>query len=74
VTASFIKELLRRAAMVAATDHHNSKTSEQLVVNDSQMLSALDELLNPNNELTRVLLGGVMDSTASTKPPRNEQR
>ena len=73
VTASFIKELLRRAAMVAATDNQIFKTSEQLVISDAQMQSALDELLDPKNDLTRTLLGGVVDSTNSTNPPHNEQ-
>jgi len=73
VTASFIKELLRRAALRAAesTDLAGETTGEagettgeaagdggRLRVTDVHMNAALDQLLNTRNELTRVLLGG----------------
>jgi len=72
VTASFIKELLRRAALRAAesTDLAGETTGEagettgeaagdggRLRVTDVHMNAALDQLLNTRNELTRVLLG-----------------
>jgi hypothetical protein len=52
VTASFLKELLRRAALRAATE-----PGEALRVTDEHMTAALDELLDTRNQLTRVLLG-----------------
>lgn len=54
VTASFLKELLRRAALVAASDTR----SGDLVVTADQLDAALDELLDTRNAMTRVLLGG----------------
>ncbi len=50
VTASFLKELLRRAALLAG---------ERLPSVDAADLdAALDELLDTRNAMTRVLLGG----------------
>ncbi len=50
VTASFLKELLRRAALLAG---------ERLpVVDRTDVDAALDELLDTRNAMTRVLLGG----------------
>ena len=54
VTASFLKELLRRAALVAATE----SDSGELAVTADQLDAALDELLDTRNAMTRVLLGG----------------
>ena len=54
VTASFLKELLRRAALVAATE----SDSGELTVTADQLDAALDELLDTRNAMTRVLLGG----------------
>jgi ATP-dependent 26S proteasome regulatory subunit len=54
VTASFLKELLRRAALIAAED----KPGERLAVSAAQLDTALDELLDTRNAMTRVLLGG----------------
>ncbi len=62
VTASFLKELLRRAALVAA-----ERTAQQppgpgdggpVRVTDADMRHALDQLLDTRSQLTRVLLGG----------------
>lgn len=58
VTASFLKELLRRAALVAATAAGPATTSNRLVVTAAQLDAALDELLDTRNAMTRVLLGG----------------
>lgn len=55
VTASFIKELLRRAALVAATV---STKPGPLQVSQAHLHEALDRLLGERNRLTRVLLGG----------------
>lgn len=54
VTASFLKELLRRSALIAA---HESD-SRHLTVTADQLDTALDELLDTRNAMTRVLLGG----------------
>jgi ATPase family associated with various cellular activities (AAA) len=60
VTASFLKELLRRAAVFAA----ESSTSEtdRVVVTPEGLAEALDELLDTRNAMTRVLLGGQRDA------------
>jgi hypothetical protein len=59
VTASFLKELLRRAAMYAAEDAAGPDAiSAPLTVRDIHMNAALDELLDSRNQLTRALLGG----------------
>jgi hypothetical protein len=65
VTASFLKELLRRSALVAAekatgggdTDRGGT-VSGPLHVSDADMTAALDQLLDVRSQLTRVLLGG----------------
>ena len=72
MTASFLKELLRRAAMVAVTDHHILGTPERLVVSDDQIQTALDELLNPDIQLARSPLGSIVDATHSANPADNE--
>jgi hypothetical protein len=68
VTASFLKELLRRAALLAATSGSGPEragaegtgadgTGARLRVTDEHLTAALDELLDSRNQLTRVLLG-----------------
>jgi len=61
VTASFFKELLRRAALVSAeragADGHGA-----LAVGDGELRAALDQLLSERNRLTRVLLGAGHDA------------
>ena len=54
VTASFLKELLRRSALIAADESHQG----DLAVTADQLDAALDELLDTRNAMTRVLLGG----------------
>ena len=62
VTASFLKELLRRAALSAAerdgrqTD--GAAADGPLRVTDLDMTAALDQLLDTRNQLTQALLGG----------------
>jgi len=56
VTASFLKELLRRAALFAASDAQGR--DEPLAVSAGHLDAALDELLDTRNAMTRVLLGG----------------
>jgi hypothetical protein len=65
VTASFLKELLRRAAVVAAESTGPTRGPEgsggsdgRLRVSADQLDAALDELLDTRNAMTRVLLGG----------------
>jgi ATPase family associated with various cellular activities (AAA) len=68
VTASFLKELLRRAAIYAAEDaagqgpgaaaDRGDVAGAPLTVRDAHMNAALDELLDSRNRLTRALLGG----------------
>ena len=55
VTASFIKELMRKAALIAASSQDGEG---QITVTDAQVSEALGELLDDENALTRVLLGG----------------
>jgi ATP-dependent 26S proteasome regulatory subunit len=57
VTASFLKELLRRSALIAA----GKSDSTQLTVTADDLDAALDELLDTRNAMTRVLLGGTRD-------------
>ncbi len=72
VTASFMKELLRRAALRAAEETGTpGGTGGALRVTDVHLGEALDELLDTRNELTRVLLGGGRPATAGPRavPP-----
>jgi hypothetical protein len=55
VTASFLKELLRRAALLAAT---RADGGPGLAVSADDLDEALEELLHTRNAMTRVLLGG----------------
>ncbi|WP_181312297.1 AAA family ATPase [Nocardioides campestrisoli] len=56
VTASFLKELLRRAAVVAADrDDQDAGTSLQVTADDLD--AALDDLLDTRNQMTRAVLG-----------------
>jgi hypothetical protein len=54
VTASFLKELIRRAALLAAT---RTPEAEALAVGAEDLRDALDELLDTRNAMTRTLLG-----------------
>ena len=53
VTASFLKELLRRAALLAA----RRSADGPLAVTADDLDAALDELLDTRNAMTRTLLG-----------------
>ncbi|MGH3496946.1 MAG: AAA family ATPase [Nocardioidaceae bacterium] len=57
VTASFLKELLRRAAVLSA-EHSPPDQRGPLTVSADELDAALDELLDTRNAMTRVLLGG----------------
>ncbi len=67
VTASFLKELLRRSALVAASQ----SGSGPLSVSADQLDTALEELLDTRNAMTRVLLGGGRDGSTvrESHPP-----
>jgi hypothetical protein len=54
VTASFLKELLRRAALLAVT---RTPHGEELTVSADDLDAALEELLDTRNAMTRTLLG-----------------
>jgi hypothetical protein len=56
VTASFFKELLRRAALVSA-ERSDAGGDGALEVANADLQEALDQLLAQRNQLTRVLLG-----------------
>jgi Cdc6-like AAA superfamily ATPase len=58
VTASFLKELLRRAALVAAT---RTPGDGAIAVAADDLEAALDELLDTRNAMTRALLGSGAD-------------
>jgi hypothetical protein len=80
VTASFLKELLRRAALSAAErtgadpagpdspDPEGAAPDGPLRVTDADMTAALDQLLDTRNQLTQALLGGVSARRAPTGP------
>lgn len=55
VTASFLKELLRRAAVIAADREPDS--SSQLAVTADDLDAALTDLLDTRNQMTRAALG-----------------
>ena len=70
VTASFLKELIRKAALLACEDGTGSGArpgrravaetgqAAPIRVTDDHMAAALDQLLDTKSQLTRVLLGG----------------
>ncbi len=67
VTASFFKELLRRAALVSA-EHAGADGHGALAISDSELRAALDQLLSERNRLTRVLLGASHDANPPDQP------
>jgi cell division protease FtsH len=62
VPASFIKELLRKAALAAAV-------AGRTTVQDEDVSAVLDELLSETSALTRVLLGAGEPGTAASADP-----
>jgi cell division protease FtsH len=62
VPASFVKELLRKAALAAAEDGRTTVT-------DGDVAAVLDELLADTSALTRVLLGAEPPSGAAAPHP-----
>ncbi len=55
VTASFLKELLRRAAVIAADREPDVRG--ELAVSAADLTTALDDLLDTRNQMTRAVLG-----------------
>lgn len=64
VTASFLKELLRRAAVRASDD--TPADADRLVISADDLAAALDDLLDTRNQMTRAVLGWDGEVT----PPR----
>jgi hypothetical protein len=62
VSPAFIKELLRKASLMAARETADG----ELVVTDVHVNAALDELLSETAVLTRLLLGGATDRPPPT--------
>jgi len=60
VTASFMKELMRKAALMSALEGEGDGAP---TVTDRHMNAALDELLADEGEMTRALLGAVQEGT-----------
>jgi hypothetical protein len=60
VTAAFLKELLRRAALLAAgaSQAHEGNGGAPIRVDGAHLTEALDQLLDARGQLTRTLLGG----------------
>ncbi|WP_345528987.1 ATP-binding protein [Nocardioides endophyticus] len=57
VTASFLKELLRRAAVVTADREDTPDAADTLTVTAEDLEVALDDLLDTRNQMTRAVLG-----------------
>ena len=68
VTASFLKELLRRAALIAAEADGGGSGMPRLSVTAAQLDEALDELMDTRNAMTRTLLGGRRTGPHATRP------
>jgi ATP-dependent 26S proteasome regulatory subunit len=68
VTASFLKELLRRSAVVAA-DRNEQPGVNQLLVTADDLDAALDDLLDTRNQMTRAVLGYRDQQLADTPTP-----
>ena len=62
VTAAFLKELLRKVALLSCEDEAGSGP---IRVTDTHLEAALGQLLDGRNQLTRVLLGGGKPEDAS---------
>jgi hypothetical protein len=56
VTAAFLKELLRKAALISCEEDEAGEGPVR--VTDAHLTAALDQLLDSRNQLTRALLGG----------------
>jgi hypothetical protein len=68
VTAAFIKELVRKSALLAAS---RSGRDGAISVRDEHVVGSLNELLAERSALTRVLLGGASESEPTSAGPRD---
>jgi ATP-dependent 26S proteasome regulatory subunit len=68
VTAAFIKELVRKSALLAAS---RSGKDGVISVRDEHVVESLNELLAERSALTRVLLGGASDGEPTSAGPRD---
>ncbi len=73
VTASFVKELLRRAVLESLLDAADDNAAPSETVTAVHLNRALDDLLDSAQEVTRTLLGVGYDPEAMP-PPRRPQR
>lgn len=73
VTASFVKELLRRATLVALRRGITPGADGRLPVTDAEVHAALDVLLDPDQPLTPALLG-IHDPADASRLERAKQR
>ena len=71
VTASFLKELLRRAAVVAADREGTAASTVAVHVSADDLEAALDDLLDTRNRMTRRALG--LDDPAGDPSAVGEQ-
>ena len=67
VTAAFLKELLRRAALISC--EADEAGEGPIRVTDAHLAAALDQLMDSRNQLTRVLLGGEQPGRPEGAPP-----
>ena len=81
VTAAFLKELIRKAALLSCEDGTGSGAADRgqaapIRVTDDHMAAALDQLLDTKSQLTRVLLGGAQpgDALPGEAPPGKAPR
>jgi hypothetical protein len=72
VTASFLKELLRRAAVMAAesVSSDDREPTDRLEVTADQLDAALEDLMDTRNAMTLTLLGGGRRETAGDSTAR----
>ena len=68
-TAPFLRELLRKAALLAAEADLAASADEAIRVTSAQLTAALDQLLDSRSQLTRVLLGGQATQQGSAASP-----
>ena len=71
VTASFLKELLRRAALIRA--EADDADGDVITLASEDLATALDQLLDERNRLTRVLLGGSAITSPGGLPTRDQR-
>lgn len=71
VTASFLKELLRRAAVITAD--RDSRAEGELHVSADDLGAALEDLLDTRNRMTRSVLGFEGPTGLPDEPPTDDE-